>query len=235
MKRYAATYFQRHVFVIVAALIDEKKPAHGLNLHSGYTHYRTNSLPAYNSFTNLIRLAPAGVRHGSGGRNRGSMHLDANSLPDLGHYRTHGIDGVMPDPVLLPSGHGYIRRACRARRRRDDEALGRKVAAQVNQVREATRRPTAGLVAAGASGRLPDLRPEGIASVEASPEFAAEDADLGDDSLLPGKADAVGIMGLNCDALSGAVHRDGDHRTGPVDGECSQLPAVELDHEFRLP
>jgi hypothetical protein len=53
--------------------------------------------------------------------------------------------------------------------------------------------------------------------------------DLGDDRLLPGEADAMEITDLNRDVLSGAVHGDGDRRTGPVDGECSRLPAVEWE------
>jgi hypothetical protein len=63
--------------------------------------------------------------------------------------------------------------------------------------------------------------------------LAAEDVDLRDDRLLPGLANAVGVTGFDRDALRAAVHRDTD--SGPADWECSELPAVELDHEFRRP
>jgi len=37
--------------------------------------------------------------------------IDPASLPDIAHYRSHGIDRitVVPNPVLLPSGHGHVR------------------------------------------------------------------------------------------------------------------------------
>ncbi len=64
-------------------------------------------------------------------------------------------------------------------------------------------------------------------------EIAAEDVDLRDDCLLSRLANAVWVTGLDRDALRGAVHRDTD--SGPADWECSELPAVELDHKFRWP
>ncbi len=66
----------------------------------------------------------------------------------LSKPRDRSHHGVVSNPVLLPSERDHIRRACRARWWRDDEADGRKASAQVHQVWQAARRFTAGLVAA---------------------------------------------------------------------------------------
>ena len=63
-------------------------------------------------------------------------------LPKPRHPSHHG---VMPDPFCCHQAPLTFEELARARRRRDDEALGRKAAAQVHQVRPAACRFAAGL------------------------------------------------------------------------------------------
>src|SRR5260370_7610277 len=71
---------------------------------------------------------------------------------------------LVPNPVLLPSGHGHVRGVCRPRGWRDDEAPVREAAAQMHKVRGPARRLTGELVAEEHRSDCPILSPPHLIS-----------------------------------------------------------------------